>query len=119
MNWYIAKIIYRIVCGEGDHESQFDEQLRLVHASDKEEAFHKARKIGEKEQEVFFNAKQQLVQWKFINVCEIYKLGDMVDGAELYSRIEERGNADAYIEIVHRKAAGIIQSDSYQLLQLV
>ena len=119
MNWYLAKIIYQIVCNNGDHEAQFDEQLRLVHANDKEEAFYKASGIGEREQEVFLNAKQQLVQWKFINVSELYKLGEMIDGAELYSRIEERGNADAYIEIIHRKAAGIIQSDSYQLLQLV
>ena len=119
MNWYLAKIIYRIVCGDGDHESQFDEQLRLVQASGKEEAFYKAIKMGEKEQDVFLNAKQQLVQWKFINVSELYKLGEMIDGAELYSRIEERGNADAYIEIINRKAAGIVQSDSYQLLQLV
>ena len=43
----------------------------------------------------------------------------MIDGAELYSRIEERGNSDAYIETVNRKAAGIIHSDSHQLLQLV
>jgi hypothetical protein len=43
----------------------------------------------------------------------------MIDGAELYSRIEERGNADAYIETINRKAAALLQSDSYQLLQLV
>lgn len=119
MNWYLAKIVYRIVCGDGNHESQFDEQLRLIKATDKEEAFYKAKEIGEKEEEDFLNAKQQLVQWKFINVSELYKLGEMIDGAELYSRIEERGNAEAYIEIINRKAAGIIQSDSYQLLQLV
>jgi len=119
MNWYLAKIIYQIVCDEGDHQSQFDEQLRLIYAGNKDEAFYKAIKVGEKEQDVFLNTKQKLVQWKFINVSELYKLGEMIDGAELYSRIEERGNADAYIETVNRKAAGIIQSDTYQLLQLV
>jgi hypothetical protein len=105
MNWYLAKIIYRIVCGDGDHQSQFDEQLRLVCANGKEEAFNKALMIGEKEQDVFLNAKQELVHWKFINVSELHKLGEMIDGAELYSRIEERDNADAYIGIVNRKAA--------------
>jgi hypothetical protein len=119
MNWYLAKIVYHIICGDGDHGSQFDEQLRLINATDKEEAFNKAVKIGEKEQDIFLNAKQELVQWKFINVSELYKLGAMIDGAELYSRIEERGNSNAYIETINRKAAGIIQSDSYQLLQLV
>ncbi|MDQ3846676.1 MAG: DUF4288 domain-containing protein [Bacteroidota bacterium] len=39
MNWYLTKIIYRIICGNGDHKAQFDEQLRLVEASSKQEAF--------------------------------------------------------------------------------
>jgi hypothetical protein len=43
----------------------------------------------------------------------------MIDGAELYSRIEERDDADIYTDIVNKKAEGIIHSDSHQLLQLV
>ncbi|RYY10197.1 MAG: DUF4288 domain-containing protein, partial [Chitinophagaceae bacterium] len=27
MNWYLAKLIFRIVCGQGNHTPQFDEQL--------------------------------------------------------------------------------------------
>lgn len=119
MNWYIAKIIYRILSGDNTDDAQFDEQLRLIAAENKEQAFFKAQLTGAREEEIFFNASQQLVQWKFINVAELYKLGDMIDGAELYSRIEERGNADAYIETINRKAAGILQSDSHQILQLV
>ena len=30
MKWYLAKMIFRIICGEGEHTPQFDEQLRLV-----------------------------------------------------------------------------------------
>ncbi len=100
MNWYLAKIVYRISCGDGNHTAQFDEQLRLIAASNKEEAFHKAQTIGKQEEEIFFNQKQQLVQWQFINVCELYKLSELIDGAELYSRIEERDNADAYINVI-------------------
>ena len=119
MNWYLAKIVFRIICGDGEHTPQFDEQLRLVHASDKEEAFNKIRQKGIEEEESFFNNRQQLVQWKFINVSELYKLGEMIDGAELYSRIEERDDADAYSDIVNRKASGIIHSDTHLLLQLI
>ena len=39
MNWYLAKLVFRIICGEGNHAAQFDEQLRLVNAFTKEEAF--------------------------------------------------------------------------------
>lgn len=118
MNWYLAKIVFRIVCGEGDHTPQFDEQLRLVSAPSKEEAFRKAQDIGKKEEEAFYNRKQQLVQWQFINVCEIYKLSELIDGAELYSRIEERDSAEAYIHIVHQKAENILFTQTHQLLQL-
>ena len=46
MNWFLAKIVYRIVCGDGDHTPQFDEQLRLVQATDESSAFEKAKAIA-------------------------------------------------------------------------
>jgi Domain of unknown function (DUF4288) len=119
MNWYLTKLVYRIISGTNSDDAQFDEQLRLIQAGSKEEAFHKAQITGVREEEIFMNTNQQLVEWKFINVAELYKLGEMIDGAELYSRIEERGNADAYIETINRKAAGILQSDTHQILQLL
>lgn len=119
MNWYLAKIVYRIICGDGDHTAQFDEQLRLIFAANKEEAFFKAQQTGKNEEETFYNMKQEMVQWKFINVCELYRVGEMIDGAELYSRIEEKEDGDMYTDVVHKKAQGILYSDSHQLLQLV
>jgi len=119
MNWYLAKIVYRIICGDGDHTPQFDEQLRLIHAATKEDAFYKAQHTGKKEEERFYNLKQELVQWQFINVSELYKIGEMIDGAELYSRIEERDDGDKYSDIINKKAEGILHSESHQLLQLV
>ena len=118
MNWYLAKLIFRIVCGDGEHTPQFDEQLRLISASSKEEAFTKAQHVGKKEQETFYNRRQQLVQWQFINVSEIYVISDLIDGAELYSRIEERDNAEAYIDVVNQKADNILFTTTHQLLQL-
>jgi hypothetical protein len=118
MNWYLAKMVFRIICGEGDHTPQFDEQLRLVAAVSKEEAFRKAREMGQQEEDTFYNRKQQLVQWQFINVSELYRLSELIDGAELYSRIEERDNAEAYIYTVNQKAENIVNSEASQLLQL-
>ncbi|MER3499070.1 MAG: hypothetical protein C4308_10775 [Chitinophagaceae bacterium] len=46
MNWYLARLVYRIICGNGNHTAQFDEQLRLVCVETKEKAFHKACEIG-------------------------------------------------------------------------
>ena len=119
MKWYLAKIVYQIICGDGDHTAQFDEQLRLIKAQNKENAFQKAQQTGKAEEEVFFNDKQQLVQWRFINVSELYKLSELIDGAEVYSRIEERDDADTYIDTVNKKAKHIISGNSLELLELV
>ncbi|MCU7552073.1 DUF4288 domain-containing protein [Chitinophagaceae bacterium LB-8] len=106
MNWFLAKITYQIICGDGDHTPQFDEQLRLIGASNEKEAFAKAKKIGLSEEDNFYNQKQQLVQWVFINVSELNQL-DLVDGAELYSRITEQDHAGRYIDLIHLKAEEI------------
>ena len=118
MNWYLSKIVYRIVCGEGKHTPQFDEQLRLIEAEDETTAFAKARSIGEKEQEMFLNREHNLVQWQFVNVSELYKISALIDGAELYSRIQESDNADLYMEVVHKKAAHIQSNITHKFLQL-
>lgn len=118
MNWYLAKMVFRIICGEGEHTPQFDEQLRLVSADSKEEAFSKSLQLGQTEEEAFLNRKEQLVRWQFINVSELYLLSELIDGAELYSRIEERDNAESYIYTVNQKAESIFFTHSRELLKL-
>ncbi|MGB8194001.1 MAG: DUF4288 domain-containing protein [Chitinophagaceae bacterium] len=110
MNWYLTKIIFRIICGDGHHTPQFDEQLRLVWAGDDKEAFIKAQEIGKNESVSFYNHRQQMVEWKFVDVCELYKITEMIDGAELYSRVQETNDAEEYIELV-RKRANFIQNN--------
>jgi hypothetical protein len=117
MNWYLTKLIYQIICGDGDHTPQFDEQLRLIYAYDELQAFHKARQMGHKEQETFFNCKEKLVQWKFIDVCELNKLDKLIDGAEIYSRINEQEDADIYIKVTQLKAAHLLEQSCQQCFQ--
>ena len=119
MNWYLAKIVYRILCGEGNHTSQFDEQLRLIMAMNEDEAFEKARNIGRKEEDCFLNIKQQVVCWQFINIAELYLVSELIDGAELYSSIRECDQPDHYIDIIHKKAAHIKEKSTHRLLQLL
>ena len=119
MNWYLGKLIFRIICGDGNHTPQFDEQLRLIAARDEQEAFDKAMSIGRREQDGFFNDEQQLVQWKFINVAELYRLSGLLDGAEMYSRIQETDDPEAYIDHANRLADHIRASTTHQMLQLL
>ncbi len=117
MKWYLVKIVFRIICGDGDHKAQFDEQIRLITAPDSLAAFYKAQEMGEIEQENFVNHENQIVQWKFVNVAELYQLREMIDGAELFSRIEESEDADSYINLVQNKAQHTKERYQQKLLE--
>ncbi|MCC7525162.1 MAG: DUF4288 domain-containing protein, partial [Chitinophagaceae bacterium] len=96
MSWFLAKIVFRIICGEGNHTPQFDEQLRLIEAPDEAAAFQKALHLGRKGEDSFYNQSEKLVQWQFVDVSELYRIASLSDGVELYSRIEEKENGDLY-----------------------
>ncbi|MGZ3847985.1 MAG: DUF4288 domain-containing protein [Flavisolibacter sp.] len=119
MKWYLAKMVFQVICGDGDHTAQFDEQLRLIAAEDEDRAFEKAWTIGNKEQECFYNQKKQLVRWQFINVPEMYRLGRLMDGAEIYSRINEVDDGGAYANFIHEKAATLREKQTRPLLKLM
>ena len=108
-NWFLAKMVYRIICGEGNHKPQFDEQLRLINADDELHAFYKARRLGESEQDHFLNAVEKPVHWKFIDISELHKLDTLIDGAEIYSGITEQDNADTFIKSIRLRAAHLLQ----------
>lgn len=101
MHWYIAKVVFNIVSGAGDHKPQFDEQYRLVKAETRKDAFEKAIAIGKNEEEILVNTKREIVRWDFIDVSELYLINELQDGMELFSSIQEQTDRKAYIETVH------------------
>lgn len=105
MNWYITKIVFNITAGH--NTNQFDEQLRLINAENKEEAFLKARSIGLREEDTFYNDKMREVKWEFVNVSEIIPVPKLEDGTELYSCIHETEESRRYIHFVHQKAIAL------------
>lgn len=117
MQWYLAKIVYRIICGEGDHTPQFDEQLRLIFAEDDLHAFNKAQMIGHREQDTFLNCRQSPVQWKFINISELHLLDKLIDGAEIYSQIKEEDDADNFTHITNLKASHLLSEKAERFLE--
>ena len=105
MNWYVAKLVFRVISGDGNHHAQFDEQLRLINANSEQNAFEKASHIGHANQDSFLNSKKQTVQWQFIDVAEINQINELADGTELYYNIHETPDADMYIAWAHHKSA--------------
>ena len=104
MNWYLAKMVYQVISGKGNHTPQFDEQLRLIRADELDWAWEKARVLGNMEESSFLNDNKETVQWKFVDVADVYEIKDIEDGVQLYSRTEEPENAEAYVGLVHAKA---------------
>ena len=117
MNWYVAKIVFRIISGDGSHHPQFDEQLRLISAGNEHQAFEKATIIGLKSQDSFLNNQSQPVQWQFIDVAEIKQLNDLADGTELYYQIHEAPDADLYVAWAHHKSALLGVKNQYSSIQ--
>lgn len=104
MNWYIVKLVFSIESGP---EAQFDEQLRLIKASNTNDAYFKARNIGKQEELSFSNASHTMVKWRFIDVPEINLLGELKDGVEVYSTTVESEDRELYVNTVKKKAMTI------------
>jgi Domain of unknown function (DUF4288) len=111
MNWYLAKMVFNIDIENGQHNKQFDEQLRMIQAESRDEAFFKARALGKREEVNFLNTKKKKIDWKFIDVSEINKLNEVNDGSQIYSSTHETKEANEYISFVKHKAT-VIQTES-------
>lgn len=106
MNWYITKLVFEIQSGSS-HTHQFDEQLRLIQATNEQEAFFKARILGAKEEDSFLSHALNSVNWKFIDVVFLDEMKEMKDGVEICSRIHETDPHEQYVTYIKAKALSI------------
>jgi hypothetical protein len=104
MNWYIAKIVFKISHVKKSMLAQFDEQLTLIEAVSQEEAILKARINGIREEAKSLADITQPCKWEFINVAEVERIPQFKDGIELHSRVHETSEEHNYINFVHHKA---------------
>lgn len=118
MNWYLAKLVYRITCGTGQHIAQFEEQVRVIRAEDELHAFHKARLIGEAEGMNVLNSSAAVPGWKFIDISELLPLVPPSDGAEIYGVVTEQPDAEMYIRTTQKKANQLLQQGIQEFKQL-
>ena len=114
MNWYLAKLVYRVICIDGNHTPQFDEQIRLIRAEDELHAFNKARLLGDGDYLSGADECRIMAKWKFIDVTELHPLINFSDGAEIYSVVKEEANADLYIRNIKKMATQLLQHSLHQ-----
>jgi hypothetical protein len=105
MNWYLAKIVFRLMSASDSPIAQFDEHLTLIEAIDEEEAILKARIHGIREEAKSLADGSLLAKWEFVNVAEIQFIPRFQNGTELYSRVHETNEAHNYVNFIHHKAA--------------
>lgn len=117
MEWFLAKLVYRFQALPDTDITQFDEQLRLIHAEDELHAFHKAQQIGQQEQQSGDALSAHNICWHFIDVTELYKLNKMMDGAEVLSHLLETTDAKRYQRDVRLKAGYLLANCTDQFLQ--
>jgi hypothetical protein len=104
MQRYLVKLMFNINIDNGNHASQFDEQIRIVAAYSLESAFQKARSIGKKEEEIFINKDSKMVNWQFIDVVDVYELESLKDGEQVYSTTHENTERTSFINYIRQKA---------------
>ncbi len=116
MNWFLAKIIFQVICGNGKHPAQFEEQIRLIQAADKAAAFTKANTLAKNEEESFFSLSNQMICWKMVAVTDIYPFNTELDGAELFSGTREEEDADAFIYLAKLRSNDLL-NDAVEIFQ--
>jgi hypothetical protein len=102
--YFIAKIIWQIKIPTTKMAAEFDEQLTIVKAENAENAFQKATRFGQAQEESFINNKGQQVSWVFINVLHIKEITSFEDGMEICSQTINAPNAVEFIKEIHLKA---------------
>jgi Domain of unknown function (DUF4288) len=117
MNWYLTKIVFRILYATDKQKAQFDEQLRIIMAPDPQTALDKTRRFAEDETN-FISSSDMAVKWQFVNVTEIYRINNYIDGAEIFSQLSEEENGDLYEEKINRKAANTLQNIQNRILEI-
>lgn len=105
MNWYLAKMVYQIISGSGNHTPQFDEQLRLIRADEYAWAREKASIVGRLLEQHLQNTKNEKAIWRFVEVTELIQLPSLEDGDEIYSTTQEPNDVNEYLASISAKAA--------------
>ncbi|RLJ74686.1 DUF4288 domain-containing protein [Pedobacter alluvionis] len=112
MKWFAVNCIYQVICGEGNHTPQFNEQTRLIQAEGIKQALSKANLNAVHFNPSFNNCQGEQVIWKFLGVGGISEVAKLTDGVEVSSRIVEPKSVTQYLEkLAHRNKSLTNQND--------
>lgn len=103
MKWFAVNCIYQVICGEGKHSPQFNEQIRLLQALNRLEAVEKVNQQVTQYNVPFKNCVGEKVVWKFLGIASLTEINEIKDGVEVASKILEPKSAENYLKkLKHR-----------------
>ncbi len=117
MEWYLAKLVYRFQPIIERGTVHFEEQIRLLEAEDELHAFHKAQQIGSQEECHLKDDNDCSIHWHFIDVIQLLKLHQHMDGAEILSQPYTTNDPEGYQKKIRLKAAYLLSDCTDLFLQ--
>lgn len=103
MKWFAVNCIYQVICGDGKHSPQFNEQTRLIYAQNACEALNKAKMMASGFNAPFKSCEGKPVIWTFISIGGIIEIDEPADGVEVSSKILEPKSVKKYLKkLTHR-----------------
>ncbi|TAM98866.1 MAG: DUF4288 domain-containing protein [Chitinophagaceae bacterium] len=118
MNWYLAKIVFRILTEEESEMGLFEEKLRLINGKNLQEALQNAAVWGEKDASEFINDSGQRIVWEFIAISEMSHLPELTDGIELNSHLSEMP-AREFISLQRDKQLKLYSEELYSAIETI
>lgn len=109
MKWYLVRYIYQIISGDDNYNAQFDEQLRLIMASNANEALKKAEDMANGFQPPFKNCRNEVVTWKFLCIADLHEIQMPEDGAEVTSILHEPVDVSSFLDVIEQRNAFLKQ----------
>ncbi len=88
--WYIAKLVLLCQVGNDDPGPWLcDEQVRVIRAISKSQAYEKAVHLGKDAEHTYTNDSGEMVSWSFLGLSDLDVLGNDVigDGTEITYRL--------------------------------
>ena len=87
MQAYTAQIIFKIKTSSTGTE-QYDEQWRIIYATDERDALMKARTVAKEEEVTFIDRHGRPVSWELVAVKDLQPV-EIKHGALLFSAVKE------------------------------
>ena len=91
MKWYVAEIIVRCRVDKArGRKSLYDRQIKVLRATNHENAYKRALSLGKVENHRYKNRAGEIVYWEFVGLVSLDTLqeGKIGDGTEIHSRLQ-------------------------------